>query len=184
MNLKFGTIKSVDGGRCAVELPGFNGEAAGLASALLLQPCGQGNTQTWMPPCAGDTVAVLFDEERPEDSLVVGGVYGDSQKPVIGKNNEAAFKAQKVTIGNDTGDVSQAVRDDLLQSQLSDIKAALDALKTAFESHVHTLSAVPVTTGTPPVPVGVANGATLATTTPVSRTYTVGDTHSKSVYIN
>lgn len=184
MKLEFGIIQSVDGGRVAVNIPGFNDGVAQLSSALLLQPCGQGKTQTWMPPGAGDTVAVIVNEERPEDSLVIGGVYGESQKPVIGSNNETALKAQKITIGNDVNDVSQAVRDDLLQAQLNDIKAALDALKTAFTSHVHPIVAVPVTTGTPPVPVGMASGATGQTTTPVTKIYTVGNTHAASVYVN
>lgn len=174
INLVFGKVKGVSGARVEVELTGY--EENGVIEAVLLQPCGQGASQTWMAPNAGDVVAVLLDDQHAENSVVLGGIYGDSQSPVVTDSEEVAIKGKTVYIGDIAdNNVPYASRDDRVQHELEAIETALRALCNAFVLHQHAVS----TTGTAAAQTGTAT----FTTTTISDRYTAGSTAADSVKI-
>lgn len=163
ISLVYGILKSAENGRAAVSLPGYEGDA--VVDAVLMLPGGGQDVKTWIAPVAGDQVAVLVDDERPEDSLVLGGVYTDSQKaPKSGAR--VAIQAPEVWIGADVSLAKKAARDDRVQSQLSAIKSALDSLVATYNAHTHTTPEG--TSGTP---------------TPATNGYSVGATAADSVWV-
>ena len=138
--IKFGRVKGFSGARVTVALTGFDGD--GVVEALLLQPCGVASPSVWMPPVVGDVVAVAFDDERPEDSLVLGVVYPDGKTPPKTGSGEIALQAGRVFIGDDVNATKACPRDDRLQSQLSAIKNELDAIARDYAAHTHTVALV------------------------------------------
>lgn len=175
----YGEIISVEGSRARVSLPGFDADVA--LDAILLQPsAGSHGVRTWLPPSAGTAVAVAYDEERPEDSAVLGAVYVDGQTPPK-SGDVAAVEASEVYLGASMDGIQKAPRDDRVQAQLSAIKSELDALTAAFNAHVHTVPALAVTT----TPAGqvAGPGTTAAIVEPHAQGYSVGDTASDSVFV-
>lgn len=79
MNIQFGKVKSVAGARVVVSITGAGGACS--VEALLVQPCGVSGPAVWLAPSVGDVVAVAFNAERPEDSVVLGVVYPDGRTP-------------------------------------------------------------------------------------------------------
>lgn len=162
--LEYGKIESVENSRAVVLLSGYDGDAR--VDALIAFPGGGSSVKTWIPPQPGDVVAVIVDDERPEDSLVVGGLYvGGQSAPMNGE--KIAFQAPEVRFGASVSDAEKVARDDRVQVQLTAIKNALDALVEAFNSHTH------------PIP----DGITSAPEIPASHGYSVGDTAADSVWV-
>lgn len=168
MDLQYGEIVSVKDGRATVRLAGYEADAA--IDMVLLQPGGGSSVKTWLAPQPGDCVAVLLNTERLDESCVVGGVYTDAQSaPKSG--GVAAIQASYVYIGSSMDGIQKASRDDHVQAELAKIKAALDALVSAFNEHIHEYLNVtsPANTAVP--------------TDPATQTYAVGDTAADSVYV-
>lgn len=138
MDIRFGKCTAVNGARIGVTIPGLSGDAG--FECLLLQPCALGPS-VWMPPAVGDVVVIALDEERLENSVVLGVVYPDAKTPPKTGRNQAAVTFSEVYLGNPTPD-TKSPRDDRLQSQLSAIKSALDSLVSVFNSHNHTVATV------------------------------------------
>lgn len=168
-------------------LTGYEGEA--VIEAILLMPCGVAGPQVWLPPSVGDVVAVLYDAERPENSVVVGVVYPDGKNPPKTGSNEIALQAGKVFIGDDVSQTKACPRDDHVQDELKAIKSELDALTAGYNAHTHTI--VSVTAADAAAIVAAASSGTPAPTsmtagpTPSShsQSYTVGSTASDSVEV-
>jgi len=168
LELQYGEVIRSGGAQIRVSLSGYEADVA--VDVKLLQPGGFSSVKSWVAPQAGDCVAVLVDTERPEESVVLGGVYTDARGP-IGTGETIVFQASKVLLGSDVDTAKKASRDDHVQAELTAIKAALDALVSAFNDHIHEYL-----NGTSP-----AN--TAAPTNPAAQTYTVGATAADSVYI-
>lgn len=166
--LQYGEVVETGGAQIRVKLSGYEADVA--LDVKLLQPGGFSSVKSWVAPQAGDCVAVLVDTERPEDSVVLGGVYTDARGP-IGTGQTIVFQASKVLLGSDVDTAQKATRDDHVQTELAAIKAALDALVSAFNDHIH----------------GYLNGTnpanTAVPTTPAKQIYTVGNTAAESVYV-
>lgn len=160
-------------------LTGYEGEA--VIEAILLMPCGVAGPQVWLPPSVGDVVAVLYDAERPENSVVVGVVYPDGKSPPKTGVDEIALQAGKVYLGDDVGATKPCPRDDHLQDELKAIKSELDAFVSAYNAHVHTVPVLTVHLETQPSP--TAGPGTTAATTSRTQTYSVGQTASDSVEV-
>lgn len=163
----YGEVISVEGSRARVSVPGFDADVA--LDAILLQPsAGTSGVRTWLPPSAGTVVAVDFDDERPEDSAIIGAVYTDGQTPPK-TGDVAAVEAPAVYLGSAMDGIQKAPRNDRVQAQLDAIKAELDALTAAFNAHVHAVPEAP--------------GTSSPIATPHTQGYSVGDTASDSVYV-
>ena len=161
--IKFGECKAVNGARVQVMVPGFSGNA--VLDCLLMQPCAAGPS-AWLPPAVGDVVVVAYDEDRPEDSVVLGVVYPDAKAPPKTGQSEACFAYERVYIGSPVPD-TKCPRDDRVQSQLSAIKSELDAFVAAYNGHTH----------------AVSGGAAAATAAQHAQGYSVGDTASDCVSV-
>ena len=175
--IKFAKVRKIKGCRVMLALTGYEGEA--VIEAILLMPCGVAGPQVWLPPSVGDVVAVLYDAERPENSVVVGAVYPDGKNPPKTGADEIALQAGKVFIGDDVSETKPCPRDDHVQDELKAIKSELDAFVSAYNSHVHTVPALTVTM----TPSPVAGPGTTAATTSRTQTYSVGQTASDSVEV-
>lgn len=185
LELQYGEVIRSGGAQIRVSLSGFEADVA--VDVKLLQPGGFSSVKSWVAPQAGDCVAVLVDTERPEDSVVLGGVYTEARGP-IGTGETIVFQASKVLLGSEVDTAKKASRDDHVQSELAAIKAALDALTAAFNSHVHTVPAVSVSAADPtpelPTRIGLtATGTSATTAPPFAQPYVVGVTACDSVYI-
>lgn len=168
MDLQYGEIVSVKDGRATVRLAGYEADAA--IDMVLLQPGGGSSVKTWLAPQPGDCVAVLLNAERLDESCVVGGVYTDAQSaPKSG--GVAAIQASYVYIGSSMEGIQKVSRDDHVQAELAKIKAALDALVSAFNGHIHEYLNV------------TSPASTAVPTNPATQTYTAGDTAADSVYV-
>lgn len=161
--IRFGTCKSIDGARVRVVIPGFEGDAG--IDCLLMQPCALGPS-IWTPPAVGDVVVIALDEERLENSVVLGVIYPDGKTPPKTGQSQTAMTFSEVYLGNPTPD-TKSPRDDRLQSQLSAIKSALDALVLTYNGHTH----------------AVAEGVAAATENQQTNSYSVGNTASDCVYV-
>lgn len=177
ISIKFAKVRKITGCRIMLALTGYDGEA--VIEAILLMPCGVAGPQVWLPPSVGDVVAVLYDAERPENSVVVGAVYQDGKNPPKTGADEIALQAGKVFIGDDVSETKPCPRDDHVQDELKAIKSELDAFVSAYNSHVHTVPALTVTM----TPSPVAGPGTTAATTSRTQTYSVGQTASDSVEV-
>ena len=177
ISIKFAKVRKITGCRIMLALTGYDGEA--VIEAILLMPCGVAGPQVWLPPSVGDVVAVLYDAERPENSVVVGAVYQDGKNPPKTGADEIALQAGKVFIGDDVSETKPCPRDDHVQDELKAIKSELDAFVSAYNSHVHTVPALTVTM----TPSPVAGPGTTAATTSRTQTYSVGSTASDSVEV-
>ena len=185
LELQYGEVVETGGAQIRVKLSGY--EADVVLDVKLLQPGGFSSVKTWLAPQTGDCVAVLVDTERPEDSVVLGGVYTDARGP-IGTGETIVFQASKVLLGSDVDTAKKASRDDHVQTELAAIKAELDLLTAAFNAHTHVVPALavlpPPEPPTVPAQIGVTAPGTSATTTPPhEQSYTVGATAADSVYI-
>ena len=185
LELQYGEVIRSGGAQIRVSLSGYEADVA--VDVKLLQPGGFSSVKSWIAPQAGDCVAVLVDTERPEDSVVLGGVYTDARGP-IGTGQTIVFQASKVLLGSDVDTSKKASRDDHVQTELAAIKAALDALTTAFNAHVHAIPAGSVSAADPtpelPTRIGItATGTSATTVPPFTQPYTVGATAADSVYI-
>lgn len=178
--IQFAEVVKINRGTATVRLSGYDADVA--IDLVLLQPGGGSSVKTWVPPAAGDVVAVLVNSERLEDSVVLGGVYTDSQTPPK-SGDVIALQAQYIYIGDSMDGIQKASRDDHVQAELSAIKTALDALTADYNAHVHTVPALAVVS---------AAGAPLGSTVPGSTAtglpqhaqgYTVGATAADSVFI-
>lgn len=183
MNIQFGKVKKVDGARVVVAITGAGGACS--VEALLVQPCGVSGPAVWLAPSVGDVVAVAFNAERPEDSVVLGVVYPDGKTPPKTGADEVAIQAGKVFIGDDVNGTKPCPRDDHVQDELSKIKSELDAIKSAFSAHTHSLP--PMIAGPYPVTLAADPSVTGPGSTgpaPVyAQGYTVGATASDSVEV-
>ena len=183
--IRFGICKVIRGARIRVSLVGYSGDA--VVECLLMQPCAS-DPSVWMPPAVGDVVVVWFDEDRPEDSVVLGSVYPDGKTPPKSGENQAAVVFDGVYLGNPTPD-TKCARDDKLQAQLKAIKAELDSFVAAYNAHTHTVATVTAVdaaaiVAAAAVPGSVATTAMLAgvTTGQHAQTYSVGDTDCDCVW--
>ena len=182
--IRFGKCKSINGARVRVSLVGYSGDAS--VDCLLMQPCASGPS-VWMPPAVGDVVVVWFDEDRPEDSVVLGSVYPDGKNPPKDGTKQAAVAFDEVYLGNPAPD-TKCPRDDKLQAQLSAIKSELDSFVAAFNSHTHTIATVTAADAAAIVAAAatssVATTAMLAgPTTSHTQGYSVGATDSECVWV-
>lgn len=185
MTIMFGKCKSVDGPRVHVTLTGYSSDA--VIECLLMQPCAQGPS-VWLPPAVGDVVVVAYNEERPEDSVVLGVVYPDNRNAPKDGNAQAAFRYSEIYLGDPVPD-TKASRDDRVQKELKDIKSELEALTSAFNAHSHTVATVTAidaaaivgaaSSGVPAV-VSMATGAPIASH---EQSYVVGNTASDCVWV-
>lgn len=178
MNIVYGKCERISAPRATVRIPGFAGDA--VFECLLMQPCVSGPA-AWVPPAVGDVVVVALDEERLENSVVLGSVYPDAKVPPKAGQNQAAFEFSEVYLGNPTPD-TKLPRDDKIQAELKAIKAELDAIKSAFSAHSHSLP--PMQAGTFSVvvlPTGEGPGITGASPT-YAQEYVVGATASECVW--
>lgn len=185
LELQYGEVVETGGAQIRVKLSGYEADVA--LDVKLLQPGGFSSVKTWIAPQAGDCVAVLVDTERPEDSVVLGGVYTDARGP-IGTGETIVFQASKVLLGSDVDTSKKASRDDHVQTELAKIKTELDLLTAAFNAHTHVVPALvvlpPPEPPTVPSQIGVTEPGTSATTTPPhEQSYTVGATAADSVYV-
>lgn len=176
--IKFAKVRKIKGCRVMLALTGYEGEA--VIEAILLMPCGVAGPQVWLPPSVGDVVAVLYDAERPENSVVVGVVYPDGKIPPKTGADEIALQAGKVFIGDDVNATKPCPRDDHVQDELKAIKSELDSFVSAYNAHVHTVPALTVNMEVVPP---VAGPGTTAATTSRTQTYSVGQTASDSVEV-
>lgn len=165
MRLLYGTIANTNGGRATVRLAGYDDE--GSISAVLLQPAGGSTVKSWLPPQPGDVVAVLFDDERPEDSAVIGGAYTDNQTPPK-SGAVIALQAREVYLGSSMDGIQKAARDDHVQVELDALKAQFDAVYAAFKAVQTALAAVGIMPAAPDI---------------YTNTYAPGATASDSVYV-
>lgn len=182
MNIQFGKVKSIAGARVVVSITGAGGACS--VEALLVQPCGVSGPAVWLAPSVGDVVAVAFNAERPEDSVVLGVVYPDGKTPPKTGADEIAIQAGKVFIGDDVNATKPCPRDDHVQDELSKIKSELDAIKSAFSAHTHTVPALTVAGAVPAGTAPVVAGPGSTGPAPVyAQGYTVGATASDSVEV-
>lgn len=177
INLVYGKVKGIKPPRVTVQLTGIEGDAE--LECMLLQPGGQSDNQRqWTAPLEGDIVAVLYDSERPEVSLILGGVYSDSQNVPSGDgiavqtktvhveaSGDIEAQAPHVKLGKDLSKVKKAARADHVNSELGDIQSALDDIVTAFNTHTH------ASVGAPPTPTTI-------------NPYIAGSTDASSVFID
>ena len=178
MNIVYGKCERISAPRATVRIPGFSGDA--VFECLLMQPCVSGPS-AWVPPAVGDVVVIALDEERLENSVVLGSVYPDVKSPPKAGQNQTAFEFSEVYLGNPTPD-TKLPRDDKIQAELKSIKSELDAIKSAFSAHTHSLP--PMQAGTFSVvvlPTGEGPGITGASPT-YAQGYAVGDTASECVW--
>ena len=164
LELQYGEVRRVIGSEVAVSLPGYARDVEVVVK--LLQPAGSSSVQTWIPPQAGDCVAVLVDTERPECAVLLGGVYTD-RRPPVASGAVIALQAPSVRLGSDVSSAGKVPRDDHVQAELAAIKSALDSLVSQLNEHTH------------PIP----DGATAIPEVPMSHGYAVGSTASDSVYV-
>lgn len=180
MNLVYGKVTDINAPRVSVRLIGIEDDTK--LSCLVLQAGGQTEkSRIWIAPRKDDIVAVLFDENRPENSLILGGVYSDSQS--VPNGNGVAIQTENVRIeasgdieasgahvraGKNLNGVEKASRADLVKLELDDIKSALDTIVNAFNAHKH----------------GVSGTATTMPDSPAMNTYIVGDTGCNTVFID
>lgn len=162
--VQFGEIVSVKAGVATVKLSGYEADAA--IDVVLLQPGGGSSVKAWIPPVAGDVVAVLVDAERVEDSVVLGGVYTDRQTPPK-SGDVIALQAKYVYVGDSMEGIQKASRDDRVQTELKKIKSELDSLVSAYNLHTHT----------------IPDGSTAVPSSTHTQGYSVGGTAADSVYI-
>lgn len=178
MNIVYGKCERISAPRVTVRIPGFSGDA--VFECLLMQPCVSGPS-AWVPSAVGDVVVIALDEERLENSVVLGSVYPDAKNPPKAGQNQAAFEFSEVYLGNPTPD-TKLPRDDKIQAELNAIKSELDAIKSAFSEHTHSLP--PMQAGTYSVavlPTGEGPGNTGASPA-YAQGYAVGDTASECVW--
>lgn len=178
ISIKFAKVRKITGCRIMLALTGYDGEA--VIEAILLMPCGVAGPQVWLPPSVGDVVAVLYDTERPENSVVVGVVYPDGKNPPKTGADEIALQAGKVFIGDDVSQTKACPRDDRLQDQLDAIKSELDAFASNYSLHTHQCAAPGSPTTTPLVEPGVPSTPALPMH---ENSYSVGSTASDSVEV-
>lgn len=187
INLVYGKVKGIKPPRVTVQLTGIEGDAE--LECMLLQPGGQSDDQRqWTAPLEGDIVAVLYDSERPEVSLILGGVYSDTQEVPQGdgvaiqtKNvqikasGDIIAQGKTVKAGKNMNMLFAASRSDIVDAELLNVKSALDTIVTMFNSHTHLSTAVGSPTSTP-------SESTPPTT--MINTYDPGNTGCDSVFIN
>lgn len=200
ITLEFGKIVAVKPPRVDVSLQSYNGENT-ISNALVLT-CGgqsQAGATSWFNFSAGDVVACLVDDERPENALVIGGVYGDLQAVPLGSGlgietagdvcikANAVFAGQKVTIAEDA---DKTCRDRLVQGELNKIKAVLNGLIDNYNAHTHSISvlspencAAIVASATSGEPATLASCLTGVPTPLQSVTYVSDKTEAYSVYV-
>lgn len=182
--IRFGKCKSINGARVGVSLVGYSGDAA--VECLLMQPCASGPS-VWMPPAVGDVVVVWFDEERPEDSIVLGTVYPDGVNTPKDGPKQAAVTFDEVYLGSPAPD-TKCPRDDKIQAQLKAIKSELDSFVAAYNTHTHTVSSV--TAADAAAIVTAATSGSVATTAMLTgptashtQGYSVAATDSECVWV-
>ena len=175
ISLVYGKVTGIKPPRVSVKLTGIEGDAE--LECMTLQLGGQSSGQRqWIAPLKDDIVAVLFDDEKPENSLILGGVYSDKQGVPTGDgiavqtktvhveaSGDIEAQAQHVKLGSDLSLVQKVARADHVDSELSKIQSALDDIVTAFNEHVHE------SIGDPPTPTTI-------------NPYIAGDTDAESVF--
>lgn len=180
ISLVYGKVTGIKPPRVNVKLTGIEGDAE--IECMLLQLGGQSSGQRqWIAPLKDDVVAVLFDDEKPENSLILGGVYSDKQGVPTGDgiavqtktvhveaSGDIEARAQHVRAGKNLNGVEKASRADLVKFELDDIKSALDTIVRAFNTHTH----------------GVSGTTTSGPASQTLNTYIVGDTGCNTVFID
>lgn len=185
MTIQFGKCKSISGARARVTLTGFSSDAS--IDCLIMQPCAHGPS-VWLPPAVGDIVVISVNEERLEDSIVLGVIYTDKENPPKTGNNQAAMKYTEVYIGDPVPD-TKASRDDKIQKQLNGIKSELDALTASFNSHVHivqTVTAIDSAAIVAAAASGSAAPVNMISNVPTAshtQSYIVGETETECVWV-
>lgn len=190
ISIQYGKITAVKPPRASVELYGF-GDDAVLENALVLSPAGQSeNSSVHFPISGGDVVAVLFDADYPQNSLILGGVYGNGDT-LPGEGDEftlrasaAVIHANSVKIGANLSAIatSPASRSDLVAQNLAAIQASVTAIVTAFNVHTHTIQALPVSQNASII--GYGFGPTLVPNVPMAVVYNPTSTDANSVVID
>lgn len=200
ITLEFGTIEAVRPPRVDVRLLSYNGEST-IKNALVLSCGGQSTagTASWVNFAPGDVVACLVDDERPENALILGGVYGDAQTVPDGVGvgvssaGDVKIKAPSVWLGQsvDAPSAVKTCRDPLVQSELEKIQFVLNSLISLYNSHTHSImvmsptdSSAIVASASSGVPAPLASCVTISTTSSQSETYDIGETASNSVYVD
>lgn len=180
--LIYGKVTDIAPPRVSVKITGIEDDA--VLSCMVLQLGGQTeNIRIWIAPRVGDIVAVLYDPNLPENSLILGGVYPDGASVPEGSgiaiqadggkidmSGDLTVKANAIRAGKDHNNLHKAARSDRVDSELTDIMMALDNIVSAFNTHMHTCAAVGSNSTVP--------------TTKMFNTYNAGTSECDSVAIN
>ncbi len=129
----------------------------GVDNAIIVAPAGQAKAQIWAAPSTGDQVLAIIDDTRPDLVYCLGAIWPDGKAPTTTDPEHILLQAPSGVTLVATKDAEFIPRDDRLQSQLEDIKSALDALKTAINTHSHASFGAPTA---PPFEHGYSVGAT------------------------
>ena len=129
----------------------------GIDNAIIVAPAGQAKAQIWAAPSTGDQVLAIIDDTRPDLVYCLGAIWPDGKAPTTTDPNHILLQAPSGVTLVATKDAKSIPRDDRLQSQLTDIKSALDALKNAVNTHTHASHGTPTA---PPFEHGYTVGAT------------------------
>ena len=128
-----------------------------VENAIIVAPAGQAKAQVWAAPSTGDQVLAIIDDVRPDLVYCLGAIWPDGKAPTTTDPGHILLQAPSGVTLVATKDAKFIPRDDRLQSQLADIKSALDALKAAVNSHTHAAHGTPTT---PPFEHGYTVGST------------------------
>ncbi len=156
LRLLIATVKGNNAERLKIEVIDGFGKYS-VDNAIIVAPAGQAKAQIWAAPSTGDQVLAIIDDTRPDLVYCLGAIWPDGKAPTTTDPEHILLQAPSGVTLVATADAEFIPRDDRLQSQLADIKSALDALKTAINTHVH--AALGAATA-PPFEHGYSVGAT------------------------
>lgn len=156
LRLLIATVTGNNGERLKIEVVDGFGKYS-VDNAIIVAPAGQAKAQVWAAPSAGDQVLAIIDDTRPDLVYCLGAIWPDGKAPTTTDPDHILLQAPSGVTLVATKDAEFIPRDDRLQSQLADIKSALDALKSAVNTHTHSAHVTPTT---PPFEHGYSVGAT------------------------
>lgn len=134
INLVYGKVKGTNPPRVTVQLTGIEGDSE--LECMLLQLGGQSNGQRqWTAPLEGDIVAVLYDSERPEVSLILGGVYSDTQEVPQGDGVAIQTKNVDIDANSDINVKSKNLYADVNKDIFTDSKSVYISASSVFSVH-------------------------------------------------
>ena len=129
-------------------------------NAFIVAPAGQAKAQVWAAPSTGDQVLAIIDDVRPDLVYCLGAIWPDGKAPTTTDPSHILLQAPSGVTLVATADAEFIPRDDRLQSQLTDIKSALDVLENAVNKHTHAAHGAPTSPPAPPFEHGYSVGAT------------------------